>query len=86
MIVRLPTALRSYTDQIATVNADGSTLDEVLIDLDRQFPGIRFRVVDEQGRLRRHMRVYVNDEMARQLSTPVTDHDEITLMHALSGG
>lgn len=56
------------------------------MDLDRQFPGLRFRVVDEQGRLRQHMKVFVNDEAARDLTTTVDPADEVTLMQALSGG
>ncbi len=86
MNVRIPTPLRSYTDQAANVTATGASVDEVLRDLDRLYPGLRFRVVDEQGRLRKHMRVFVNDEMARELSTPVALTDEVTLMQALSGG
>lgn len=88
MIVRIPTPLRSYTAQAAsvTVSESAATVDDVLADLDRQFPGIRFRIVDEQGRLRQHMKVFGNAEMTRNLSTPVTDTDEITVMQALSGG
>lgn len=88
MIVRIPTPLRSYTAQAAsvTVSESAATVDDVLADLDRQFPGIRFRIVNEQGRLRQHMKVFVNAEMTRNLSTPVTDTDEITVMQALSGG
>lgn len=63
--VRIPTPLRSYTG-VAEVEADGATVDELLIDLDRQYPGIRFRVVDErEGRLRTHMKVFIGDEMTR---------------------
>ena len=86
MKVRIPTPLRSYTAQAATVDATGSTIDEMLQDLDRQFPGLRFRVVDEQHQLRQHMRVFVNNDMARDLATPIGPTDEITLMQALSGG
>ncbi len=88
MVVRIPTPLRSYTARAATVTVSDSaaTVDAVLADLDRQFPGIRFRIVDEQGRLRQHMKVFVNAEMTRDLSTPVTASDEITVMQALSGG
>lgn len=86
MIVRIPSPLRSYTDQESRAEAQGSTIDEVLIDLDHQYPGLRFRVVDEQGRLRRHMRVFINDELVRDLTTEVTAADEVTLMQALSGG
>jgi molybdopterin converting factor small subunit len=84
--VRIPTPLRSYTAEARSVEANGTTLDEVLVDLDRRHPGLRFRVVDEQGRLRPHMRIFVNDQMTRDLATPVTRTDEITLMQALSGG
>jgi len=86
MIVRIPTPLRSYTDEASKAEADGSTVDEVLIDLDRRFPGLRFRVVDEQGRLRPHMKVFVNVEAVRDLATPVGERDELTIMQALSGG
>jgi molybdopterin converting factor small subunit len=83
--VRIPTPLRSYTNA-AAVDAAGATVDEVLVDLDRQFPGLRFRVVDEQGRLRTHMKVFVGEDMTRDLSTPVADGVEVTIMQALSGG
>ena len=86
MDVRIPTPLRSYTGQASTVTAAGTTVAEVLADLDRQFPGIRFRVVDEQGRLRRHMKVFVNEDVVRDLATPLDPTDEVTLMQALSGG
>ena len=86
MDVRIPTPLRSYTGQASTVTATGTTVAEVLADLDRQFPGIRFRVVDEQGRLRRHMKVFVNEDVVRDLATPLDPTDEVTLMQALSGG
>ena len=86
MNVRIPTPLRSYTASAAQVEAAGTTLDEILTDLDRRFPGLRFRVVDEQSRLRKHMRVFVNTEMVRDLGAPVAETDEVTLMQALSGG
>ncbi|MGZ8734082.1 MAG: MoaD/ThiS family protein [Acidimicrobiia bacterium] len=86
MKLRIPTPLRSYTGQEPSVEAQGGTIDEVLVDVDRRFPGLRFRVVDEQGRLRRHMRVFVNDSIVRDLHTVVGPDDEITLMQALSGG
>ena len=86
MNVRIPTPLRSYTSERSQVDALGTTVDEVLRDLDRQFPGLRFRVVDEQDRLRQHMKVFVNAEPVRDLATPVAASDEVTLMQALSGG
>jgi len=78
--------LRSYTAQRSAVDAHGETVDEVLRDLDRQFPGLRFRVVDEQGNLRKHMKIWVGEDAVRDLSTSVADADEVTLMQALSGG
>jgi len=86
VIVRIPTPLRSYTAAAANVEAHGATIDEILHDLDRRFPGLRFRVVDEQGRLRKHMRVFVNEEIVRDLATAVDAADTVTLMQALSGG
>jgi sulfur-carrier protein len=84
--VRIPSPLRSYTGQLATVDADGETVGALLFDLDRRYPGIRFRMVDEQGRVRKHMKVFVNDESVRDLDAPVNERDEITIMQALSGG
>lgn len=86
MKVRIPTPLRSYTSQAAHVEADGTNLHEILLDLDRQYPGLKFRVVDEQGRLRQHMRIFINQDIVRDLSTMVAIDDEVTLMQALSGG
>ena len=86
MIVRIPTPLRSYTGQRPTVEADGATLDELVVDLDRRHPGLRFRMVDEHGRLRQHMRVFVNREAVRDLALPLAPTDEVVIMQALSGG
>ena len=86
MRVRIPTPLRSYTGGEANVTADGTTVAEVLADLDRRHPGIRFRVVDEQDRLREHMTVWLDGERCRDLTAPVDDLDELVLMQALSGG
>jgi sulfur-carrier protein len=84
--VRIPDPLRSYTDQQKIVDADGSTVAELLADLDTRYPGIRFRMVDEQNRIRKHMKVFVNDESVRDLDSKIGDRDEITIMQALSGG
>ena len=86
MKVRIPTPLRSYTDQRAVVDSDGDTVDSLLSDLDHRFPGIRFRIVDEQSRLRQHMKVFVNQDSVRDLTTPLVSTDEVTIMQALSGG
>jgi molybdopterin converting factor small subunit len=84
--VRIPTPLRSYTGDEKVVAATGSTLGEVLDDLDRQFPGIRFRIVDEQGRLRKHVNVWLDDERCRDLAEPLDGVGEVVIMQALSGG
>jgi molybdopterin converting factor small subunit len=84
--VRIPTPLRSYTDQQSVVDAVGGTMSDLLDDLDRRFPGIRFRMVDEQGRLRQHMKLWVGQDAVTDLSTPVSETDEVTIMQALSGG
>jgi sulfur-carrier protein len=86
MNVRIPSPLRSYTNNAPIVQASGHNVKDVLTDLDRQFPGLCFRVVDEQGQLRKHMRVFVNDEMTRDLDAAVSETDEVTLLQALSGG
>jgi molybdopterin converting factor small subunit len=84
--VCIPTPLRSYTRNEKWVESTGATLLDMLTDLDAHYPGIRFRVVDEQGRLRQHMKIFVNQEIVRDLSTAIADADEVTIMQALSGG
>ena len=86
MNVRIPTPLRSYTNDEKNVDADGATIAEVLSDLDRRYPGIRFRVVDEQGQLRKHVNLFVDGERVRDLSTDLDGVAELTIMQALSGG
>jgi sulfur-carrier protein len=84
--VRIPDPLRSYTEQQKDVEASGDTVAAVLADLDARYPGIRFRMIDEQHRIRPHMKVFVNDESVRDLDTPLREGDELTIMQALSGG
>jgi len=84
--VFIPTPLRSYTGGRSDVEAAGATLAEVMTDLDRRFPGIRFRMVDEQDAIRRHIRVWVKKDEARTLDVPVKDTDEVIIFQALSGG
>jgi molybdopterin converting factor small subunit len=84
--VRIPTPLRSYTEQQTVVEAEGDTVAAVLADLDRRYPGLRFRMVDEQDRLRPHMKIFVNQDSVRDLDTALTATDEVTIMQALSGG
>jgi sulfur-carrier protein len=82
--VRIPTPLLSYTNA-TWVHATGDTVGDVMLDLDRAYPGLRFRVVDEQNAIRKHMRIFLNDNIA-ELTEAVTETDEVTLMQALSGG
>jgi len=83
--VMIPTPLLSYT-QRRDVEATGATLDALLRDLDRQYPGIRFRVIDEQDQMRRHMRFFVNGKQSFDLDHALQDSDEVVLVQALSGG
>jgi sulfur-carrier protein len=85
MRVLIPGALRSYTER-GEVEVNGATLAAVLVELDRQYPGIRFRMVDEQDRIRRHIRLFVNGEQARDLARPLRAGDELVIVQALSGG
>jgi molybdopterin synthase sulfur carrier subunit len=84
--VLIPSPLRSYTQSLHEVDATGATLAEVLHDLDRSFPGIRFRMIDEQDAVRRHMRIFVNREQVRTLGVRLQPTDEILIVQALSGG
>lgn len=85
MKVIIPSPLRSYTGE-REVEASGATLAELLLDLDRRHPGIRFRMVDEQDHLRPHIRLFVNGEQARDLGTSLHPSDEVQIVQALSGG
>jgi sulfur-carrier protein len=84
--VRIASPLRSYTGGAATVTASGSTLAEVLTCLEQRCPGMRFRMIDEQGRIRPHLRLFVNSSEAQELSAQVADGDTVHLICALSGG
>jgi len=85
MNVLVPGALRSYTGA-AQVRAQGATLLALFDDLDRQYPGLRFRVVDEQRQLRQNMRVFVNGQGLRDLNHPLQPSDFVAIVLALSGG
>lgn len=86
MNVRLPTMLESYAGGTRDVQADGSTVAELLRDLDTRYPGIRFRMINEQDQLRPHMKIFVNRESINLLDTAVTPDDEIVILQSLSGG
>jgi len=87
--VKIPTILRTYTGGSADVVVAGETLSEALADLDRQYPGIGARVLDEEGRLRRFVNVYVNDDDVRfleDLATSTPDGSSISIIPAVAGG
>jgi sulfur-carrier protein len=84
--VLIPSQLTSYTGGVSRLSAAGATVEAVLDDLDRRFPGLKFRVVDEQDRIRRHMRIFVGREETRSLAVSLTDGDEVLIFGALSGG
>jgi molybdopterin converting factor small subunit len=84
--VLIPSQLTSYTDGASRVQADGATVEAALDDLDRRFPGLKFRVIDEQDRIRRHMRIFIGMEEARDLRRTLQAGDELMIFGALSGG
>jgi len=86
MKVHLSTHVRHYTHGAATVEASGGTLEAVLLDLDRQFPGIKFRLIDEQDGIRKHMNIFINNDKARELKAAISPGDEVHILGALSGG
>ncbi len=82
--VVLPTHLRSYTAGVAEVEAAGATLGEVLADLEARFPGLRVRIIDEQDRIRPHIKCYVGSDQAPDLDAAVVA--DVYILAALSGG
>jgi sulfur-carrier protein len=86
MKVLIPTPLRSYTGGAREVDADGATLADLLADLDRRYPGIRFRMVDEQDRIRPHMRIFAGGEQVFDMDCRLRDADGVQIVQALSGG
>ena len=83
--VLIASPLRPYTGA-DEVEASGASLGALLADLDARYPGIRFRMVDEQDMLRRHMRVFINGEAVKTLDHRLCDSDEVCIVQALSGG
>ena len=85
MKVLIPGALRSYTER-GEVEVSGDTLGALLTELDTRYSGIRFRIIDEQDQIRRHIRLFVNGEQVRDLAQPLNAKDELVIVQALSGG
>ncbi|MCC6141862.1 MAG: MoaD/ThiS family protein [Nitrospira sp.] len=86
MTVHIPSALRSYSAQQRDVEVEASTVADALAELDRRFPGIRFRIVTEQDAVRPHIRLFVNERQVFNLHTPLRHDDELYIVCALSGG
>ena len=86
MKVIIPSPLLSYTNQQKEVDAAGATISEMLEDLNRSYPGIRFRMIDEQDAIRPHMKIFVNGEQVFGLKVPLKSADEVHILQALSGG
>lgn len=86
LTVKIASPLRSYTHGASSVPVQGATVEEVLADLEQRYPGMRFRMIDEQGRIRQHIRIFVNTQEVKQLSTSVSQDDVVHLICALSGG
>jgi molybdopterin synthase sulfur carrier subunit len=87
--VRVPTILRSYTGGAAEVTAEPGTLREVLAALDVSYPGLSGRILDDGGKLRRFVNVYVGDEdvrLAQGLDTPVPSGGQVSVIPAVAGG
>jgi sulfur-carrier protein len=87
--VRIPTILRTYTDGASEVDAAGGTLAEVIDSLDASFPGIKGRILDEQGAIRRFVNVYVGNDDVRfldALDTSTPDGTEVSVIPAVAGG
>ncbi len=86
MRVSVPSPLRSYTAGRDEIEAHGTTLGELLADLDGRFPGMRFRMIDEQDRVRPHIRFFVNQVLVRELGASLAPDDRVQILCALSGG
>ena len=85
MQVMIPSALQSYTGH-SKVEAVGATLADVLADLDRCYPGIRFRMIDERDRPRPHVRFFHRKEAVHDLAAALAPGDDLLIVQALSGG
>jgi len=86
MTVHIPSPLRSYTANQSSVPGHGATLRELLADLDARHPGMRFRMIDEQGKVREHIRFFVGGERTDDLDAPVAGSHEVHIICAISGG
>jgi molybdopterin converting factor small subunit len=89
VLVRIPTPLQKFTKNQSAVQAEGKTVQEVLASLEQNFPGVRERLCDEQGAIRKFVNLYLNDEDIRFIDgerTGVKDGDELAIIPAIAGG
>ena len=86
MIVHVGSILHEYTQGRTRVEAEGGSLRRVLADLERRYPGLRFRVIDEQDEIRPHIKIFVGETPAADLSVKVGAKDDVHILAALSGG
>jgi len=84
--VRVASLLHSYTGGLKVIELEAATVGEALKALEQRFPGLHFRVIDEQGQIRPHMNVFLNEDKVQNLATPVAAGMEIYIVGALSGG
>lgn len=87
--VRIPTPLQKFTNNQVEVFANGKNVKELIENLDKDFPGIRERICDEAGKVRKFINIYVNEEDIRFLQrdeTPIKDGDEVSIIPAIAGG
>lgn len=87
--VRIPTPLRKLTEGKEEVTASGATIGEVIASLEQSYPGIKARICDDSGQVRRFVNIFANDEDIRflqHLDTPVAEGDEISIVPAIAGG
>ena len=86
MIVHIPSPLRSYTGEVSRVEASGESVGDLLLDLDGRYPGLRFRVVDEHGLLREHIKLFLDEQPVEDLATLAGGAAVLHVISALSGG
>jgi sulfur-carrier protein len=86
MIVRIPTVLRSYTGSDMVEIESAATLAAAVDALDARFPGLRFRIIDEQRAVRPHIKFFVDGALTRDLAAPIPTARELMIVGALSGG
>lgn len=86
MLINIPSPLRSYTNNESKVNMEGTTVNEVLDGLDKAYPGFRFRIIDEQDNIRKHIRIYTDSNLVSELDTSLEGVNSVHIICALSGG